>query len=251
MKFPVDIKTYEGSDLIIMIGCPGSRWSHVHRVLSENPAINNTDWSEVKSWTSLGYDTGGNLKNMGNHRGSYWGPDNYYGKKFDRLDALTKEEILSEFMEAFETWDGYKIIKSHWFAYNIEYIHNLFPKASIVSCYAGDIESFFWWHKCGGWGLGYANYAWYENDVKLLEKIKEENTNILKFSTDRNLKFRIIRRSELWNLLGIPYESPEDPNVKCKVTVYRGGFISSFDHLKASDSHFLRRYGVIEDELKV
>jgi hypothetical protein len=212
--------------------------------MSDNPAINNTDWSEEKSWTSVGYNIYGNLKNMGNHRGSYWGPDNMYGHKFDRLDALTKEEILSEFMEAFETWDGYKIIKSHWFAYNIEYIHNLFPKAPIISCYAGDIESFFWWHKCGGWGLGYANYAWYENDVKLLEKIKEENSNILKFSTDRGLKFRVLLRSELWNQLGIPMECTEDPHLKCKVTVYNGGYHPNLNHLKTSDSWNLRTKGV-------
>lgn len=237
MKFNIDdVTSYDGSDLIFLIGTPGSRWSNIHRILSENPAINTTDWSEEKSWGDdvYGLDLHGKVNNMGIHKGSYWGPGNMYGQNFDRLDKLSKKEIISEFMNAYETWDKIKIIKSHWFAYNISYLHYLFPKAKIVFCYAGDLESFYWWHKCGGWGLGYANYSWYKDDVRLFQKIKEENSNILKFCIDRDLDFRTIQRNILYEKLGIPHESERNPSTKCKVAVYSGEYVSNYSHLDSS-----------------
>jgi len=46
MKFKIEnIREYDGADLIFLIGCPGSRWSNIHVMLSESPQINNTDWS--------------------------------------------------------------------------------------------------------------------------------------------------------------------------------------------------------------
>ncbi len=235
MKYDIDdIKSYDGSDLIFLMGTPGSKWSSVHRMLCENPAINITDWSEEKSWGDdvFGLDMHGNINNLGVHKGSYWGPGNMYGKKFDRLDSLSKTEMLSEFMDAYENWDKTKIIKSHWFAYNIPYLHNLFPKAKLVFCYGGDLESFYWWHKGGGWGMSYANYSWYENDARMLEKIKEENSNILKFCIDRDVEFKKVHANELYEKIGLPHISEKNLMTKCKVAVYSGEYISNFSYLE-------------------
>ena len=234
MKFDIgNIDSYDGADLIFLIGVPGSRWSNAHRCISSHPMVNNTDWSDVKSWQTTSLDVYGKEIKVGSHMGSYWGPGNYYGDKFDRIDELTKEYIVKEFMEAYEHWDGIKIIKSHWFAYNIAYLHQLFPAAKIVSCYANDIDSFYWWHKCGGWGLGYANYSWYENDVRLLEKIKEENSNILKFNIDRDVNFEYVSTSVLWNKLEFSPVSKlnYDPKIPCKIAVYSGKYLHNFDHI--------------------
>lgn len=240
MKFHVEnINAYDGSDLIFLIGTPGSKWSAVHRMLCENPKINTTDWSEEKSWGDdvYGLDIHGKISNLGVHKGSYWGPGNMYGKNFDRLDSVSKEEMLSEFMDAFENWDKIKIIKSHWFAYNISYLHNLFPKAKLLFCYGGDLESFYWWHKGGGWGMEYANYSWYENDARLLEKIKEENSNILKFCIDRDLDFKVILKSSLYDKLDISSIPQKDSYTICKVAVYSGEYISNFSHLEHIKNH--------------
>jgi len=234
MKFNIDdVSKYQGEDLILMIGCPGSRWSNVHRWISEHPMVNNTDWSDEKSWAAKTLNVFGEEVPIGNHRGSYWGPYNYYGHGFDKLELMSKEEILTEFMEAYETWDKVKIIKSHWFAYNIPYLHSLFPKAKIVSCYVGDLESFYWWHKCGGWGLGYAGYSWYNDDMYMYEMIKQENENILKFHIDRDSDFKKRTRAELWEMLGFTkYEldGREDKILRCKIAVYSGDFIDNFNH---------------------
>ena len=245
MKFDVgDIDQYEGEDLIFLIGTPGSRWSSVHRIICESPSINNTDWSEEKSWTFMSEDVHGDIRATGGHFGSYWGPGNMYGQNFGRLDSLSKEQILKEFMDAYENWDKVKVIKSHWFAYNIPFITNMFPKAKLVSCYANDIDCFFWWHKSGGWGLGYANYAWYENDMRMLEQIKQENSHILKFSIDRDLDFKIIKRSELLTKLNLEVPNTTgDPNLKVKVTVYNNDYTTNFSHLTSSDIYLMRTKG--------
>jgi len=234
LKFDIgNINSYKGEDLILLVGCPGSRWSSIHRLLSENPSINTSDWSEEKSWGDDVYGLGidGKISTLGVHKGSYWGPGNLYGKNFDRLDALSKLEILSEFMDAYENWDKIKIIKSHWFAYNIPYIHNLFPKAKLVFCYGGDLESFYWWHKGGGWGMSYANYTWYNDDIRMLEKIKEENSNILKFCVDRDLEIKPILKSALYDKLDIAYTPEKNAYTICKVAIYTGGYISNYLYL--------------------
>jgi hypothetical protein len=235
MKFHIeDINEYTGSDLIFLIGTPGSKWSAVHRLLCESSHVNTTDWSEEKSWGDdvYGLDIHGKINNLGVHKGAYWGPGNIYGKKFERLDSISKNEMISEFMDAFETWDKVKIIKSHWFAYNIPYLHHLFPKAKIVFCYGGDLESFYWWHKCGSWGMSYANYSWYKDDVRMLEKIKEENSNILKFCIDRDLDIKHMSKSWLYDRLNLPDFSGEDHKTVCKVAVYSGEYVSNFSYLE-------------------
>lgn len=232
MKFDVgDINTYTGKDLILMVGCPGSRWSNVHRWASAHPMINTTDWSRERRWDAYTYNADGRKSTVGNHFGSYWGPGNYFGQNFDEINKLSKAEILSEFMEAYDNWDKIKIIKSHWFAYHLEYVHALFPEAKLLSCYAGDIDSFYWWHKCTGWGLGYAGYTWYEDDVRLYAKIKEENTNILKYNMERGATFRDnLRISDVWKMLGL-FDIPEisnsdskgtNPPAKCMVALVDG-----------------------------
>jgi hypothetical protein len=248
---------YDGSDLIILIGVPGSRWSNVHRRICEHPDVNTTDWSEDRSWNTPTLDVHGDLKSTGGHRGSYWGPGNLFGEGFEYMHALSKQQILAEFMRAYDDWTGVKVIKSHWFAYNIPYLRNMFPKAKILCCYVNDVDSFFWWYHSGGWGLGYANYAWYENNVKMFEKIKEENYNILKYNIDRDINFKFYKRSELWGSLGLS-KDPEvrgcsiaelegDPLVKVKMAVCDGTYINNFYHLVHSESVVLRKdYSVVE-----
>lgn len=234
MKFKIDrLETYKGQDLILLMGTPGSRWSSIHRAFCECPDVNITDWSEDRSWGDgiYGINIHDKVDSTSIHDGAYWGPGNLYGKNFEHIDSLSKDQIIKEFMDAFDNWNGIKVIKSHWFSYNIEYLHFLFPAAKLVFCYAGDIESFYWWHKCGGWGLGYANYSWYRDDIRLLEKIKEENSNILKFCIDKDLEIKKILKSQLFSMCGIDYTPEKDLLTKCKVSVYTGGYNYNFSHL--------------------
>lgn len=233
MKFDIgNVVKYSGEDLIFLIGCPGSRWSSVFLDIAKNPAINTSEWREENQWDQPVQNVQGDLIKIGVHRGVYWGPGNQHGEGFDRLFTMSKAEILTEFMKPFENWDKIKVIKSHWFAYHIEYLQALFPKAKIVSCYANDIDSFYWWHKCGGWGMLFPNYTWYGDDLKMLEKIKEENYRILKFNRDKNVPFNLLSINEFYKNLGLPLsETNGEDKLKCEVAVYDGSYISNFGHI--------------------
>jgi hypothetical protein len=233
MKFPMDnVVKYDGSDLIFLVGCPGSRWSSVYLDLCKNPSINTSEWAPQNKWDMPIKDVNNEMIVIGSHRGVYWGPGNTYGKGFDKLFAMSKSEILAEFMEPFDNWDKIKVIKSHWFAYHIDYLHNLFPKAKIVSCYANDIDCFYWWHKCGGWGMLFPKYTWYDNDSRMLEKIIEENSKILKFNRDKHVLFNLLSINEFYKNLGLPLtETNGEDKLKCEVAVYDGSYLSNFGHI--------------------
>ena len=185
---------YQGEDLILAMGAPGSRWSGAIRILSLmyeniNTSDNNNEWNYEKSVSYNKYLQATRLKDrreepnrqikVGWHRGAYWGPGNPAGDKFDILDTLTKEEIIEEFKKPFANWEsGIKIIKSHWFSYHIPLLRELFPKAILWSFYDTDKICQEWWHTVGGWEISYPNYDWYKDDETMLKQIGIENNNI-------------------------------------------------------------------------
>lgn len=240
MKFKIDnLLEYEGEDLIFLIGTPGSRWSKTAELIGLSPDINITDRKPDREWHRPFESITGEKITVGNHVGAYWGPGNLFGKNFDYIHSLSKQDLLTEFMAAFDTWDKIKIIKSHWFAYNIPYLNNMFPKAKIVLSYMPDHECFYWWQKCGGFGSGYANYSWYENDERMLEQIKEENSHILKFGINKNLSFLFLNKKEIWDLLELshpPIEKQDDVFDRSKIikktAIYTSRVLDTFEVLR-------------------
>ncbi|MEI8195364.1 MAG: hypothetical protein WCI73_05595 [Phycisphaerae bacterium] len=139
-------------------------------------------------------------------------------------------------MQPFDNWDKIKIIKSHWFAYHLDFLHILFPKATFVSCYAPDDECYYWWKKVGGWGLPYPSYEWYQNDNKMLDSIKEENSRILKFNIDRDGEFKLHSFDSLFNelnlLAGDTFDRPRNINhFSCKVSIINKEHVINFDYI--------------------
>jgi len=168
---------YQGEDLIIVAGAPGSRWSGAIRMLSL--LCRDINLSDNKN--DFVYRKKVNGEVVGWHRGAYWGPDNPVGHKFDLLQHLTKEEIVKEFKAPFANWDhGIKIIKSHWFSYHIPLLKELFPKATIWAFHDTPEECVKWWKHVGGWNIDYPMYTWYENDEKMLQQVKIECAEIKK-----------------------------------------------------------------------
>lgn len=131
---------YEGDDLIIAMGAPGSRWSGSIRAIQTSVDVNTTDDDSERI-----YDLVDGEMPLGWHRGAYWGPYHEFGNNFDRLDDLTKEEVVSEFKRPFSNWNhGIKIIKSHWFSYHIPLLREWFPKAKLIAFYMPDDFCFDW-----------------------------------------------------------------------------------------------------------
>jgi len=160
---------YQGEDLILAMGAPGSRWSGSIRCIQSQTDINTSD-----ERPELTYDG-----EMGWHRGAYWGPNHTQGHNFDRLDNMDYSECLTEFKRPFTDWNtGIKIIKSHWFSYHIPQLREWFPKAKLIAFYMPDDFCFDWWHKVGGWNITYPHYEWYENDERMRLQIEIENACI-------------------------------------------------------------------------
>jgi hypothetical protein len=80
------------------------------------------------------------------------------------------------------------MIKSHWFAYNLDTITKYFPKAKIILVWAPDESCFDWWSHLGGWNIAFPVYTWYNDDDRMQRQIRLENAFILKFIFEKNLK---------------------------------------------------------------
>jgi hypothetical protein len=208
----------DGSDLIFLTGAPGSRWSSVHREMNQSPDINSSDVTKSRQYVHVA--TGNQLDSQPNHSGVYFGPSNGLGEKLGYLHDCSKEYMLNEFSKGFESFEGIKIIKSHWFSYNLPYLKNSFPKSKIILCYMSDMECFSWWHKAGGWGITYPNYTWYRDDARMLEKIKEENSNILKFGIDCGVTFSHLTVKQVLGSLNLRMGEKHWTDVhKCKIAI--------------------------------
>ena len=132
-----------GKDMIFAMGAPGSRWSGILRAIQMyHNCINHSDDSPERKYdryTKTSFD--GKEVSAGWHRGAYWGPAHEFGQGFDDIKSnYTKETFLQECKKPFENWNGVKIIKSHWFAYNIKTlkerggIHFISPVAGEMAC---------------------------------------------------------------------------------------------------------------------
>jgi len=196
-----------GKDLIFATGAPGSRWSGSLRCISRNIAVDMSDEEEQESFELEVYDENGNIKSRAQHFGAYWGPYHKYGHKFDRIDTLSKDEILHEILKPFKRKDGVKVIKSHWFSYHLDFLVETFPRAKIITFYLPDKICFEWWKAVGGFDIHYPIYTWYENEERIIDKIREENSHIVSFFA-RKKRFleRYFDIFELFSDLDLPLE---------------------------------------------
>ena len=138
-----------------MTGAPGSRWSAVARSLYWSKSVDQSDYSEDRTYS---------LNGPG-HTGAYWDP----GMEFDTLD-----------------WDGpfsgegVRIIKSHTFAHQLDHLKDAgFP---IIIVYRNNYESMKWWLEAGGFDITYPNYKpYYYNEKNMWKQIQLQNADIMKF----------------------------------------------------------------------
>lgn len=230
----------DGSDLIFAVGAPGSKWSRVLTILGFHPDINSSDYKKFPVYGSKVKFNSGKTRKVGVHTGAYFGPGNLVGTRFHELDKLTKEEFLEEIKPCFDNWNsGVKIIKSHWFAYNIDWLAENFPAAKIILVYNGNREAFKWWHLVGGWQITFPNYSWYENDTKMWKQIQIENSLIIDFMRRKKITFDVTELEPLVKKLGLPIneeflskitiQKDEDPSESIVFKTHVGTAISVYD----------------------
>lgn len=159
---------------IFVTGAPGSKWSSVVKNIYYSPSVDQTDYSEERTYH---HDASGEMQLM--HLGAYFDPGMEFGDFFDKLSYYSKEECEKEFDRPF-SGSGVRIIKSHTFAHNIDYLLKNWPDCPIVLVYRNNDSCLGWWVKCGEFNITYPSYSAYYKNLKTMSKIIEHQNEDIK-----------------------------------------------------------------------
>ena len=149
---------------IFCAGAPGSKWSSLIKNIYYSPSVDRTDYTEARTYW---HDAPGQLELM--HLGAYFDP----GMEFDLpadLSTLSQAELERRFDEPF-SGKGVRIIKSHIFAHNIDFLRHTWPDAPIILAQRGDDACLGWWVKCGHFNITYPSYDKYYKDLRTMSGI--------------------------------------------------------------------------------
>ena len=159
---------------IFVAGAPGSKWSSVTKNIYYSPDIDNSDYSDERTYY---HDASGKMDLM--HLGAYFDPGMEFGSFFDNIKNYPKDKCEAEFDRPFKG-KGIRIIKSHVFANNIEFLKMYWPECPIVLVHRPDDACLGWWVKCGHFDITYPSYAGYYKNLKTMATIiKEQNQGIV------------------------------------------------------------------------
>lgn len=197
-------------------GVPGSKWSSMSHEFEKFPDINLTDYSKEREYEPVagvpdyapGKYSDGPL-----HRGSYFGK----GMEFEPiLDA----DYIDQ---AWTIKEGFRIVKSHDWAYMLDDIVEKFPNDWIMLVYRPDMVSYSWWFNHGGFKISYAKYDAYENHHKMLAEIGIQNESMLKFAHKHDLKWGHFNEKWILENFGreIKITRPKNQWEDILVTIYK------------------------------
>jgi hypothetical protein len=159
---------------IFVAGAPGSKWSSVVKNIYNSPSIDRTDYSDQRTYY---HDASGRRELM--HLGAYFDPGMEFGKFFHRLTEYDYYQCEAEFDAPF-SGKGVRIIKSHVFANNIDYLKRTWPDCPVVLVHRDDDACLGWWVKCGHFDITYPRYNEYYKDLKTMASIiRQQNTGII------------------------------------------------------------------------
>ena len=155
---------------IYFTGVPGSRWSGIAQVLETIPGMNTSDRTPARNYIHHTY-TG--------HVGAYFG-------RSMEFEALADADYVDQ---AWTEPGGTKLVKSHDWAYKLDYIKQHCSDAWIMLVYRPDMSSYAWWHEAGGFQIKYPCYDAYKDSVGMLSEITAQNKAILEFGAINNCKW--------------------------------------------------------------
>ena len=159
---------------IFVAGAPGSKWSSVVKNIYYSPSIDQSDYSDARTYY---HDASGRMELM--HLGAYYDPGMEFGGFFDQLNQYSRAECEAEFDRPF-SGTGVRIVKSHVFANQIDYIRKTWPDCPIVLVHRDDDACLGWWVKCGHFDITYPLYHDYYRNLKTMAGIiREQNTGIV------------------------------------------------------------------------
>ena len=194
---------------IFCAGAPGSKWSSLIKNIYYSPSVDRTDYTEARTYW---HDAPGQLELM--HLGAYFDP----GMEFDLpadLSTLSQAELERRFDEPF-SGKGVRIIKSHIFAHNIDFLRHTWPDCPMLLAHRDDDACLGWWVKCGHFNITYPSYSKYYKDLRTMAKIiAEQNAGILN-AWEYYDGFLVNNNQQLASMLGLeapPEEYQQDYSV--------------------------------------
>lgn len=160
---------------IFVAGAPGSKWSSVVKNIYYSPSLDQTDYSEARTYY---HDAEGTMHLM--HLGAYFDPGMEFGSFFDKIDQYSVEECEREFDKPF-TGNGIRIIKSHVFCHHIDFLKKNWPDCPIVLVHRSNDSCLGWWVRCGHFNITYPLYhKYYRNLYQMGKIINHQNEDLLK-----------------------------------------------------------------------
>lgn len=181
---------------IFVAGAPGSKWSSVVKNIYYSPSLDRSDYSDERTYH---HDASGKMELM--HLGAYFDP----GMEFDlppNLFTLSKDALEDIFNSAF-TGDGIRIIKSHIFANNIDFLKACWPDCPIVLVHRPDDACLGWWVKCGHFTITYPKYDKYYVDLRTMASIISEQNKGIVSATMKYSSKTPLNNTMLCNMLNI------------------------------------------------
>ena len=158
---------------IFVAGAPGSKWSSVVKNIYYSPSLDRSDYSDARTYY---HDASGEMELM--HLGAYFDPGMEFNLPPD-LFSLSKDALEDIFNSAF-TGTGVRIIKSHIFANNIDFLRACWPDCPVVLVHRPDDACLGWWVKCGHFDITYPQYHDHYKNLKTMATIiKQQNSGIV------------------------------------------------------------------------
>ena len=182
---------------IFMTGAPGSKWSSVSKNIYYSSDIDRSDYSDARTYY---HDASGTMQLM--HMGAYFDPGMEFGGFFDEIDRHTRERCEAEFDRPF-TGTGVRIIKSHVFAHNIDFLRDHWPDCPIVLVQRPDDACLGWWVKCGHFTITYPKYDQYYQDLRTMSQIIPAQNRAIQAAVWRYKGYVVNSNRELAKALNI------------------------------------------------
>ena len=192
---------------IFVAGAPGSKWSSVVKNIYYSPSVDRSDYSDARTYY---HDASGRMELM--HLGAYFDPGMEFGGFFHRLQEHGWFECETEFDRPF-AGTGIRIIKSHVFADNIDYIKKTWPQCPIVLVHRPDDACLGWWVKCGHIDITYPDNHEYYKDLKTMAKIIQQQNRGITAAAMKYPGKNPLTNDQLCSMLGIeppPAEYSQD-----------------------------------------
>lgn len=184
---------------IFVAGAPGSKWSSVVKNIYYSPSLDQTDYSEARTYH---HDAEGTMHLM--HLGAYFDPGMEFGDFFDKIDQYSVEECEREFDRPF-TGTGIRIIKSHVFCHHIDFLKKNWPDCPVVLVHRSNDSCLGWWVRCGHFNITYPTYfKYYKNLYQMGKIINHQNEDLLKAWADHKA-FDLEDNHHLCDYLNIKY----------------------------------------------